>query len=67
MLNVHHNHPGVLKAINSLLGDYNIASQHLDTEDQIGYLIIDMDSDFSKEIVRQIKSADWSVKTRVLI
>ena len=67
LLNVHPNKPGVLREINNILSEYNISSQLLSTNKNIGYLIIDIDSEVSKEVLGKIKSRkDLSICTRIL-
>jgi len=66
ILNVHRNVPGVLKSINNILSDYNIVSQVLDTQESIGYLIVDVDKEASRQIKEQIAALDKSIKTRIL-
>jgi len=66
ILNVHRNVPGVLKSINNILSDYNIVSQVLDTQESIGYLIVDVDKEASRQIKEQIAALEKSIKTRIL-
>ena len=49
LLHVHENRPGVLSAINSVFAEnhINIGSQFLQTSDKIGYVVIDVDRDYS--------------------
>ena len=46
LLHIHRNVPGVLSEINKVFADnrINIASQYLQTNDAIGYVVIDIDS-----------------------
>ena len=64
ILNVHANRPGVLKEINNILSIYNIEGQTLRTQKNIGYFIVDVDSQFSDEIRERIAAIDASIKTR---
>mmetsp|Transcript_18202 Transcript_18202/g.22352 ORF Transcript_18202/g.22352 Transcript_18202/m.22352 type:complete len:487 (-) Transcript_18202:24-1484(-) len=68
ILNIHKNVPGVMKKINNILGNYNIAAQILQTRKTIGYLIIEVDADqkLSREIKSKITTLPESIKTRVL-
>jgi D-3-phosphoglycerate dehydrogenase len=66
VLNIHKNIPGVLKNINSLLADFNVSAQQLSTTKEVGYLIVDVDHEASKEVVTAIKALPSSIKTRVL-
>lgn len=66
ILNVHENRPGVLKEINNILSVYNIEGQTLRTQKNIGYFIVDVDSQFSDEIRERISKLTASIKTRVV-
>lgn len=66
IINVHANKPGVLKEINNILSVYNIEGQTLRTQKNIGYFIVDVDSQFSDEIRERIAALDASIKTRIV-
>jgi len=66
ILNVHHNKPGVLKAINNILSVYNVESQVLLTKGEVGYLVADVGTDASEEVKHQIAQLSTSIKTRVV-
>jgi D-3-phosphoglycerate dehydrogenase / 2-oxoglutarate reductase len=69
LLHVHPNKPGMLRAINNILSDYNnnISAQVLATSKNIGYLLVDLDSEVSKEIMSKIKgSIKETIKARLL-
>ncbi|KAL0490059.1 2-oxoglutarate reductase [Acrasis kona] len=66
LLNVHQNRPGVLKIINNILSDYNISAQWLNTTNKIGYLIVQVDTVMSRDLLRNIKALDSSIQTRLL-
>jgi len=66
ILNVHKNVPGVLKNINSILGEFNVHGQILGTSALIGYLIVDVEREASHEIKKQIANLETSLKTRIL-
>lgn len=68
ILHIHTNVPGVLSEINSLLSEnkINILGQYLKTNDEIGYVVLDLDKKLSKnasEILRKVKG---TIKVRVL-
>jgi D-3-phosphoglycerate dehydrogenase len=44
----------------------NIRAQYLETRADVGYLIIDVDSDISEVVKNSIDELDTSIKTRVL-
>lgn len=67
LLNVHYNRPGALRLINEILSDYNVSSQVLGTTPNIGYMVIDVDSEVSKEVLEKIcERKDVSIRTRIL-
>eukprot|EP01118_Nematostelium_gracile_P014601 TRINITY_DN572_c0_g1_i1.p1 TRINITY_DN572_c0_g1~~TRINITY_DN572_c0_g1_i1.p1 ORF type:complete len:433 (+),score=107.38 TRINITY_DN572_c0_g1_i1:60-1301(+) len=66
VLNIHKNIPGVLKNINTILSEFNVSSQQLATTKEVGYLIVDVNREASKDVVRAIKALSSSIKTRVL-
>jgi D-3-phosphoglycerate dehydrogenase len=68
ILNIHRNVPGVLSAINHIIADMgaNIRAQYLETRADVGYLIIDVDSDISSAVKNSIDELETSIKTRML-
>lgn len=68
ILNIHRNVPGVLSAINNIIAEMgaNIRAQYLETRADVGYLIIDVDSDISAAVKSSIDALDTSIKTRML-
>jgi D-3-phosphoglycerate dehydrogenase len=68
ILNVHKNVPGVLRDINRIVSDLNanIRSQLLATDPKIGYLIMDLDQDVSRDVKKRVASLETSIRTRIL-
>jgi D-3-phosphoglycerate dehydrogenase len=68
ILNIHQNVPGVLSAINSIIAEMggNIRAQYLETRGEVGYLIIDIDSEISSAVKNSIDALQTSIKTRLL-
>ena len=68
ILHIHRNIPGVLGDINSRLSDrgINIVGQYLKTNEEIGYVILDIDSKLSKEAFNILKDVDGTVKARMI-
>lgn len=69
IMNVHQNRPGVLGEINTIISQTgaNIEGQFLSTDEEIGYLVIDVNSSqAAKEIATKIKALPTSIKTRVV-
>jgi D-3-phosphoglycerate dehydrogenase len=68
ILHIHRNVPGVLGEINSRLSDrgINITGQYLKTNDEIGYVILDVESKLSKEAFELLKDVPGTVKARMV-
>jgi D-3-phosphoglycerate dehydrogenase len=68
ILNVHKNVPGVLRDINRIVSEKgaNIAGQVLATDPDIGYLVMDLDQDVSRDVKNAVAVLDTSIKTRIL-
>jgi D-3-phosphoglycerate dehydrogenase len=67
-LHIHRNVPGVLAEINSKLsgGGINILGQYLKTNDEIGYVILDVDTKISRDALKILKEAKGTLKTRAV-
>lgn len=68
LLHIHHNQPGVLTKINQAFAehDINIAAQYLQTDDKIGYVVIDIDSQDSALALKELKQIDGTIRARIL-
>lgn len=68
IVNVHKNVPGVLKEINGIVSEVgaNIEAQSLSTDQNIGYLVMDMKQADAKTVADRISRLETSIKTRVL-
>ena len=68
ILHVHRNVPGVLSAINQVFADnhINIAAQHLQTNENIGYVVIDLDAESSELAQQQLAEVPGTIRCRVL-
>lgn len=68
LLHVHKNVPGVLTAINRIFSEnnINIAGQYLQTNAKVGYVVIDVDSEYSELALQQLKEIEGTVRCRVL-
>ena len=60
--------PGVLSEINRIVSDAqaNIESQVLATTPAIGYLVMDLNREVSKEVRVRMTALETSIRTRVL-
>jgi D-3-phosphoglycerate dehydrogenase len=68
ILHIHQNIPGVLGEINSRLSEHgiNILGQYLKTNDEIGYVILDVDTKLSSEAFEILKDVKGTLKTRIV-
>jgi len=67
-LHIHDNVPGIMAKINEVLAKYamNITGQYLSTDSEVGYVISDLDKDYNKEVVKELKNISHTIKFRVL-
>ena len=68
ILHVHQNVPGVLSRINQVFSDnhINIAAQHLQTNEGIGYVVIDLDAASSDVALQHLAEIPGTIRCRVL-
>ena len=68
ILHIHKNVPGVLSEINSTLSNHNIniLGQYLKTNDEIGYVVLDIDKRLSNQALQLLKEVRQTIKTRLL-
>jgi D-3-phosphoglycerate dehydrogenase len=68
ILHIHKNVPGVLSEINSTLSKHNIniLAQYLKTNDEIGYVVLDIDKQLSNQALQLLKEVRHTIKTRLL-
>tara|TARA_B100002019_G_scaffold69130_1_gene59519 strand:+ start:19193 stop:20419 length:1227 start_codon:yes stop_codon:yes gene_type:complete len=68
LIHIHKNEPGVMLEINKIISEYNIniKGQYLKTNEEIGYVITDIDSVYNKEVVKSLKNIPATIKLRVL-
>ncbi len=68
ILHIHNNVPGVLSQINTLLSknNINILAQYLKTNDQIGYVVLDVDKSLSKNAIELLRGVKETIKVRML-
>lgn len=68
ILHIHNNVPGVLSAINTELSKYhiNIVGQYLKTNDEIGYVVLDVDKRLSTKAIALLKEVNHTIKVRLL-
>ena len=68
ILHIHNNVPGVLSEINTQLSKHkiNIVAQYLKTNDEIGYVVLDVDKSLSKEALELLRNVKQTLKARLL-
>ncbi len=68
ILHIHYNVPGVLSDINTRLSSHhiNILAQYLKTNDDIGYVVLDVDKKLSAQAIGLLKEVKNTIKTRLL-
>jgi D-3-phosphoglycerate dehydrogenase / 2-oxoglutarate reductase len=68
ILHIHNNVPGVLSAINTQLSKHNIniVGQYLKTNDDIGYVVLDVDKKLSAQALELLKEVKATIKVRML-
>jgi D-3-phosphoglycerate dehydrogenase len=70
LLHIHHNVPGVLSRINDVFSraGININGQHLQTEGDLGYVVLDVTADDaqSENLREQLSAIPGTIRTRLL-
>jgi D-3-phosphoglycerate dehydrogenase len=68
LLHVHKNVPGVMSAINQIFSenDINISGQYLQTNESVGYVVIDVDQAYSELALSKLKEVTGTLRCRVL-
>ncbi len=71
LLHIHRNQPGVLSALNSVFSDQkiNVAGQYLQTNPNIGYVVIDVETrepGESLQLKHRLESVPGTIRTRIL-
>lgn len=68
LIHIHQNVPGILAEINRILADHdiNIVGQYLKTNETIGYVITDIDKQYDKAVINDMKKLKGTIRFRVL-
>jgi D-3-phosphoglycerate dehydrogenase len=68
LLHVHQNIPGIMSAINQVFSEssVNVSGQYLQTMGDTGYVVIDIETDYSKTLINELSSIEGTLRTRVL-
>ncbi|MCG3865528.1 MULTISPECIES: phosphoglycerate dehydrogenase [unclassified Photobacterium] len=68
LLHIHENRPGILNQITTIFASegINIAAQFLQTGAEIGYVVIDVETERSKEALAKLKTIEGTIRARIL-
>ncbi|MEC7643110.1 MAG: phosphoglycerate dehydrogenase [Pseudomonadota bacterium] len=68
LLHIHKNQPGMMNAINGILSDFeiNVAGQYLQTDENVGYVVMDIDTDNGTELLEKMKAIPGTIRARQL-
>ena len=68
LLHVHKNIPGVLSKINNVFSEnnLNISGQYLQTNETVGYVVIDVDADYSEVALEKLSQIEGTIRCRRL-
>ena len=68
LLHIHENVPGVLSQINNVFSetDINITSQYLQTNEKVGYVVMDIHEQYSEIALRRLNQVNGTIRCRVL-
>ncbi|MFU8877476.1 MAG: phosphoglycerate dehydrogenase [Wenzhouxiangellaceae bacterium] len=68
IMHIHRNEPGVLQAINNVFSEagINIAGQYLQTLPDVGYVVMDVETDDADPVLRGLNEIPATIRTRYL-
>ena len=68
LIHIHQNVPGIMAKINTVFAkhDINIVAQFLMTNQNIGYVITDINAQYDKQLFKSLKKIEHTIKFRVL-
>ncbi|PJE79485.1 D-3-phosphoglycerate dehydrogenase [invertebrate metagenome] len=68
LLHIHQNVPGVLTAINQVFSEnqVNISAQYLQTNNEVGYVVIDVDTNHSEIALKALRKVHGTIRCRIL-
>jgi D-3-phosphoglycerate dehydrogenase len=68
LVHLHQNVPGVLAAINRVLADHgvNVEGQLLRTRDELGYVITDIGTSYTDEVLDELRRMDVTIRLRTI-
>jgi D-3-phosphoglycerate dehydrogenase len=67
-LHIHKNVPGVLRELNQYFSSrgINISAEYLQTDPDIGYVIMETDSDLDPSVLKDLKNIPYTIRVRIL-
>lgn len=67
-LHIHNNVPGVLKELNSFFSSkgINISAEYLQTDPDIGYVILETESELDNSVLKDLKNIPHTIRARLL-
>ncbi|MDF3077245.1 MAG: hypothetical protein K0S09_1134 [Sphingobacteriaceae bacterium] len=68
LIHIHRNVPGIMAKINLIFANHqiNIVGQFLMTNPKIGYAITDVSAEYDKQVLKELKQIEHTIKFRVL-
>ncbi|WP_395140202.1 phosphoglycerate dehydrogenase [Schlegelella aquatica] len=68
LLHIHHNVPGVMAHVNERLSaaGINIAAQYLQTREDVGYVVVDVDASASQIALSELCAVEGTIRCRIL-
>lgn len=67
-LHIHENVPGVLREVNNVFTSrgINISAEYLQTDPDIGYVIIETESDLDSSVLKDLKNIPHTIRARIV-
>jgi D-3-phosphoglycerate dehydrogenase len=67
-LHIHRNVPGVLRELNNFFASrsINISAEYLQTDPDIGYVIMETESKFDASVLNDLKNIPHTIRARIL-
>jgi D-3-phosphoglycerate dehydrogenase / 2-oxoglutarate reductase len=68
LVHLHHNVPGVLASINSVLAEHgvNVEGQLLRTRDELGYVLTDIGTEYGPDVLAQLRAMPVTIRLRTV-
>jgi len=68
LVHLHKNVPGVLASINRVLADHgvNVEGQLLRTRDDLGYVVTDIGTSYTAEVLNELRAMDVTIRLRTI-